>query len=112
MCLMAKLSPMRWQATGFFGYLGAVNSRDTRSLTQCARNIFHAVLAQGVERAVVTSVAGVADRGCLLPRYSKQLFPTLLKPVLQHHTEEEAIFAKSELNWTALHAAVLTNRQA
>ena len=70
------------------------------------------MLAQSVERAIVISVASVADRWCLVPLYSKQLFPTLLKPVFQRDTEKEAIFAKSGVNWTALDAAVLTNRQA
>jgi len=35
-----------------------------------------------------------------------------LKTVLQEHAAKEAIFAESGLNWTAVRAAVLTNRPA
>ena len=42
----------------------------------------------------------------------KVLIFFFLKTVLQEHAAKEAIFAESGLNWTAVRAAVLTNRPA
>ena len=92
--------------------LGSVNLRDRVTLTQGAHNICKAMQAQGVERVVFISAAGVGDSWRLIPWYSKLLFSAVLKTVLQEHTAEEAIFAESGLNWTAVRAAVLTNAPA
>ena len=92
--------------------LGPVSSREWVTLTQGARNNCKAMQAQGVERVVFISVAGVGESWRLIPWYSKFLFSFFLKTVLQEHAAKEAIFAKSGLNWTAVRAAVLTNRPA
>ena len=92
--------------------LGPVNSRDRVTLTQGARNICQVMRAEGVERVVFISAAGVGESWRLIPWYSKLLFSTFLKTVLQEHGSEEKIFAESGLIWTAVRAAVLTNRPA
>jgi nucleoside-diphosphate-sugar epimerase len=50
-----------------FVCLGPVNLRDRVTLTQGARNICKAMQAQGVERVVFISAAGVGDSWRLIP---------------------------------------------
>ncbi len=92
--------------------LGPVSTNDQTTLSQGAANIASAMKAHGVRRVVFISAAGVGESWKQIPWYSKLLFGTLLKKILAEHAREEEIFAASALDWTAVRAAVLTDRPA
>lgn len=68
--------------------------------------------ARGIRRVVFISAAGVGESWKQIPWYSKLLFGTMLKKILAEHAREEEIFAASSLDWTAVRAAVLTDKPA
>ena len=92
--------------------LGPVSANDQTTLSQGAANIASAMQAHGIRRVVFISAAGVGESWKQIPWYSKLLFGTLLKKILAEHAREEEIFAASALDWTAVRAAVLTDRPA
>ena len=63
-----------------------------------------------MERAVFISAAGVGESWRQIPWYSKLLFSTMLKNILEQHKKQEIIFEKSKTKWTAVRAAVLTKK--
>jgi len=90
--------------------LGPVGTKDRTTLSEGARNIVAAMRDHGVERVVFISAAGVGESWKQIPWYSRILFRTMLRTILQEHSREEEIFAGSGLDWTAVRAAVLTGR--
>ena len=90
--------------------LGPVGLKDRVTLSQGAANIRNAMLEHGVKRLVFVSAAGVGDSWARIPWYSKILFRTILRNILAEHTREEEIFADERLDWTAVRAAVLTEK--
>lgn len=90
--------------------LGPVGLKDRVTLSTGAANIREAMLAHGVKRLVIVSAAGVGDSWKRIPWYSKVLFSTILRTVLAEHAREEEIFADERLDWTAVRAAVLTEK--
>ena len=92
--------------------LGPVSTRDQTTLSQGAANIASAMRAHGTRRVVFISAAGVGESWGQIPWYSKLLFGTMLRNILDEHAREEEIFAASSLDWTAVRAAVLTNKPA
>ncbi len=91
--------------------LGPVSTRDRTTLSVGARNISDAMKEHGVRRVVFISAAGVGDSWSRIPWYSKLLFSTMLKTILAEHAREEKIFDADHLDWTAVRAAVLTNKE-
>ena len=92
--------------------LGPVGTRDQSTLSQGAANIATAMQTHGIRRVVFISAAGVGESWKQIPWYSKLLFRTMLRNILAEHTREEEIFASSAMDWTAVRAAVLTNKPA
>ena len=92
--------------------LGPVSTKDQTTLSQGAANIASAMQARGIRRVVFISAAGVGESWKQIPWYSKLLFGTILKKILAEHAREEAIFEASSLDWTAVRAAVLTDKPA
>ncbi len=92
--------------------LGPVSTKDQTTLSQGAANIASAMKAHGIRRVVFVSAAGVGESWKQIPWYSKLLFGTLLKKILAEHAREEEIFAANSLDWTAVRAAVLTDKPA
>lgn len=90
--------------------LGPIGLKDRLTLSTGAANIRDAMLEHGVKRVVVVSAAGVGDSWARIPWYSKILFSTMLKTILAEHAREEEIFANENLDWTAVRAAVLTEK--
>ena len=90
--------------------LGPTSTKDQTTLSQGAANIASAMQAHGIRRVVFISAAGVGESWKQIPWYSKLLFRTVLKKILAEHAREEEIFAASSLDWTAVRAAVLTDR--
>jgi putative NADH-flavin reductase len=92
--------------------LGPVSTKDQTTLSQGAASIASAMQSRGIRRVVFISAAGVGESWKQIPWYSKLLFGTMLKKILAEHAREEEIFAASSLDWTAVRAAVLTDRPA
>ena len=90
--------------------LGPVGLKDHVTLSTGAANIRDAMLEHGVKRLIFVSAAGVGDSWKRIPWYSKILFSTILKTILMEHAYEEEIFADDRLDWTAVRAAVLTEK--
>ena len=92
--------------------LGPINLKDQVTLTKGAENIVSAMQQHKVDRVIFISAAGVGESWKQIPWYSKLLFRTMLKTVISEHSKEEKIFIDSGLDWTAVRAAVLTNKQS
>ena len=92
--------------------LGPVSTKDQTTLSEGAANIASAMQAHGIRRVVFISAAGVGESWQQIPWFSKLLFGTMLKKILAEHAREEEIFAASSLDWTAVRAAVLTDKPA
>ncbi len=92
--------------------LGPSSTNDQTTLSQGTANIASAMQAHGIRRVVFISAAGVGESWKQIPWYSKLLFGTILKKILAEHAREEEIFAASSLDWTAVRAAVLTDKPA
>ena len=92
--------------------LGPVSTNDQRTLSEGAVNIASAMQAHGIRRVVFISAAGVGESWKQMPWYLKLVCRAMLRTILAEHTREEEIFASSALDWTAVRAAVLTNKPA
>lgn len=92
--------------------LGPVSTKDQTTLSQGAANIVSAMQSHDIRRVVFVSAAGVGESWKQIPWYAKLLFGTVLRKILAEHAREEEIFAASALDWTAVRAAVLTNKAA
>ena len=92
--------------------LGPVGIRDQTTLSQGAANIASAMQAHGIRRVVFISAAGVGESWKQMPWYLKLVCRAMLRTLLAEHTREEETFASSALDWTAVRAAVLTNKPA
>lgn len=90
--------------------LGPVGLKDHTTLSKGSMNIRDAMLKHGVKRVVFISAAGVGDSWKHIPWYSKILFGTMLKTILAEHAREEDVFNNDEFDWTAVRAAVLTEK--
>ena len=92
--------------------LGPVSTKDQSTLSEGAANIASAMEAHGIRRVVFISAAGVGESWKQMPWYLKLVCRAMLGTILAEHTREEEIFASRALDWTAVRAAVLTNRPA
>ena len=92
--------------------LGPISLKDRVTLTKGAENIVSAMQQHNVDRVIFISAAGVGESWKQIPWYSKLLFRTMLKTIISEHSKEEKIFIESGLAWTAIRAAVLTNKQS
>ena len=90
--------------------LGPVNTRDKSTLSQGAKNVRAAMRSLDVHRVVFISAAGVGGSWKRIPWYSKLLFLTVLKTILSEHVREEETLRDDQLEWTAVRAAVLTDK--
>jgi len=77
-----------------------------------AANIASAMKARGIRRVVFISAGGVGESWKQMPWYLKLVCRAMLRTILGEHAREEEIFASSALDWTAVRAAVLTNKPA
>lgn len=95
--------------------LGPVSTKDRATLSQGAANIASAMTAHGIRRVVFISAVGVGESWQQIPWYWKLVFlvfRAMLRNIFAEHAREEEIFASSALDWTAVRAAVLTNKAA
>ena len=92
--------------------LGPVSTKDQSTLSDGAANIASAMKARGIRRVVFISAAGVGESWKQMPWYLKLVCRAMLRTILAEHAREEEIFASSALDWTAVRAAVLTNKPA
>ncbi|MEG9862623.1 MAG: NAD(P)H-binding protein [Parvularculales bacterium] len=90
--------------------LGPANLKDQLTLTKGAENIVRAMKQHNVKRVIFISAAGVGESWKQIAWYSKLFFKTMLKTIISEHAKEEYIFKESGLDWTAVRAAVLTNK--
>ncbi|MCA9735000.1 MAG: SDR family oxidoreductase [Deferribacteres bacterium] len=74
------------------------------------RNIVHALEKSGIKRFLCQSSFGVGDSRDLLPFHYKYLIaPLMLRAVFKDHEIQEEYIKASELDWTIVRPAVLTN---
>ena len=92
--------------------LGPVSTNDQSTLSDGAANIASAMKARGIRRVVFISAAGVGESWKQMPWYLKLVCRAMLRTILAEHAREEEILASSALDWTAVRAAVLTNKPA
>lgn len=90
--------------------LGPISARDRTTLSQGAENIRAAMRSHDVRRVVFISAAGVGESWKRIPWYSKLLFSTMLKTILAEHAREEEILGGDRFDWTAVRAAILTDK--
>jgi putative NADH-flavin reductase len=90
--------------------LGPISTKDRTTLSQGAENIRAAMQSHAVRRVVFISTAGVGESWSHIPWYSKLLFATMLKTILAEHGREEEILGTDPLDWTAVRAAILTDK--
>ena len=87
--------------------LGSTGLRDKTTLSAGTQAVVDSLVAHGVERLIVMSAAGVGHSWKQIPWSSRLLFRTLLRNVFADHRAQEAIVARSPLNWTVVRAGVL-----
>ena len=92
--------------------LGSNNLKDTTTLTTGTGNVIEGMNARGAKRLVVLSAAGVSESWQQISWLSKLLFKTLLRNIFADHHAQEALVEQSQLNWTIVRAAVLSNKSA
>jgi len=90
--------------------LGSTSLRDKKTLSAGTKNIVDAMVARDVSRLVVTSAAGVGESWGQVSWSVRLLFWTMPRNVLAGHRAQEAIVKGSNLDWTVVRAAVLTDR--
>jgi putative NADH-flavin reductase len=90
--------------------LGAPASKPGNVRSQGTRNIVRAMEAAGPRRLIVQSTIGIGEtRGLLPPRYRYAIVPFLLRRTFAEHERQEAAVRTSELDWTIVRAAALTD---
>lgn len=84
---------------------------DRKQLRSCGtRNIIHAMEKAGVKRFICQSGLGCGDSHDLLPFHYKYLiFPLMLRYVYADHEIQERYIRESNLEWTIIRPAALTN---
>lgn len=92
--------------------LGSTGLRDKSTLASGTATVVDAMVANGVERLVVLSAAGVGDSWKQIPLSSKVLFRTMLRNVFADHQAQEALVEQSPLDWTIVRSAVLKGDEA
>ena len=90
--------------------LGKPATSPGRLRSEGTANIVLAMQRSGPRRLVCMSTIGIGDTRVLLPPlYRYALVPTLLRRTFAEHARQEAVVRSSELDWTIVRAAVLTN---
>jgi putative NADH-flavin reductase len=80
------------------------------TLIQGVQNITVAMTKRKVRRFIYQSFLGVRENRKELGFLIDRVLPILLRNVIQDHEEKENIIANSNLNWTVVRCAILTNK--
>jgi len=84
--------------------------RDTWLFSQAAAALVRAMQSAGLKRTVLVTGLGAGDsRGHQGWLYDNVLFPVLLERSYRDKDRAEAVFQKSDLNWTVVRPGRLTN---
>ena len=92
--------------------LGSNGLGDTSTLTTGTRHVIAGMVKHQVKRLIVISAAGVGESWQQIGWLSRILFKTLLKNVLNDHIAQEALIKDTDLEWTIVRAAILTEKPA
>lgn len=88
--------------------VGGANGSD-RHRTKVTQSVVTAMTAASVRRLVVHSSLGVGDSMQLMAPPARLFARTLLAKALADHSEQEALVAGSDLDWTIVRPGGLTN---
>lgn len=90
--------------------LGGPATRPGTVRSQGTRNIVRAMESDGTRRLICQSTIGIGDSRALLPpHYRYLLVPLALRRTFAEHQRQEEIVRTSELDWTIVRAAALTD---
>lgn len=90
--------------------LGAPATKPGNVRSQGTRNIVRAMEDAGPRRLICQSTIGIAEtRGLLPPLYRYIIVPFLLRRTFAEHERQEAAVRSSDLQWTIVRAAALTD---
>jgi uncharacterized protein YbjT (DUF2867 family) len=93
--------------------LGAPAAKAGNVRSQGTRNIVRAMQAVGPRRLILQSTIGIGKtRGLLPPLYRYVLVPFLLRRTFAEHERQEAAVRSSDLEWTIVRAAALTDGES
>lgn len=91
---------------------GKTPYKDTDLESSAAATIIASMKANGVRRLIATSMLGVGDSKENAPLYARLLVSTFLRGADKDKAAMEAEVATSNLDWTILRPAILTDDQA
>ena len=91
--------------------LGMPNIRDKSQLrAKATENIISGMQRQGLKRLVCLSAFAAGDSYATMPfLYRRLIVPLMMKPLYIDHNRQEAAIRQSQLNWTVVRPAILTN---
>lgn len=80
--------------------LGGAQLKDTSTRSEGTKRLVEAMKAQGVDRLVVVSTAGVGDSFNQLSPQGQHVVRTVIKEAVEDHGRQEEIVRNSGLRWT------------
>lgn len=91
--------------------LGVKNPKDKSELrAKGTKNIIKAMESNNVKRLICLSALGTGDSYELLPPHYKYLIiPLVMKPLYKDHSKQELYIKSSQLDWTIVRPAIMTN---